>query len=106
VAGDQSLDAWKRFDKRGGHFGSMKLSGSQHEGSHSRRRNCGSFGDSIADAIIFREHDPAALADLDKPIFVFGVRDKVIVVDLDGLADLSQRLSDDLSAKGAVDEKD
>jgi len=30
----------------------------------------------------------------------------VIVVDLDGLADLTQRLSDNLPTEGAVDEKD
>ena len=54
----------------------------------------------------FREHDPAPLANFEKPIFVFGVREKVVVVNLDGLADLPQRLSDDLLTEGAVDEKD
>jgi hypothetical protein len=29
----------------------------------------------------------------------------VVIVDLDGLADFPQRLSDDLPTKGAVDEK-
>jgi hypothetical protein len=30
----------------------------------------------------------------------------MVVVDLDGLADLPQRLSDDLPTEGTVDEKD
>ena len=69
-------------------FGPLELGGSQHEGFHSRRCNCRSFGDPIADAIIFREHDPAALANFEEPIFVFRVREKVVVVNLDGLAAL------------------
>ena len=35
-----------------------------------------------ADATILREHDPAALANFNTPIFVFGIRDKVVVVSL------------------------
>ena len=84
----------------------MELGGSQDKSSHFRRKNRRSFGDPVADAIIFREHDPAALANCEKPIFIFGVREKVVVVNLDGLADLPQRLSDDPSPEGAVDEKD
>jgi hypothetical protein len=88
VAGDKSLDAWKRFDKSGGHIGPLELSGSQHEGSNSRRCNRRSFGNPVADAIIFCEHDPAALANFEKSIFVFGVREKVFVMNLDRLSDL------------------
>jgi hypothetical protein len=66
----------------------LELSGSQHEGSYFRRRNHRSFGNSVPDAIIFREHDLAALANFEKPIFVFGVRDKVVVVNLDRLTDV------------------
>ena len=105
-AGDKSLDPWKRFDKSGGHLGPLELGGGQHKGSHSRRRKRRSFSDPVADAIILGEHDPAALADFEKPIFVFSVRNKVVVVNLDGLADFPQRLSDDLSTEGTVDEKD
>jgi len=84
----------------------LELAGGQHKSSHFRRRNCHSFSDSVADSIVFGEHDPAALPNFNKPVFVFGVWDKVIVVDLDGLADLTQRLSDNLPTEGAVDEKD
>jgi hypothetical protein len=105
VAGDNSFDPWKRFDKSGGHFGPLELGGSQHECSHLRRRNRRAFGDAVPNAIIFREHNPAALADFKKPIFVFSVRGKVVVVDLDGLADLPQRLSDDLPTERTVDEE-
>jgi hypothetical protein len=85
---DNSLYAWKRFDKSGGHFDPLELGGSQHEGSNSRRCKCHSFGDPVADTVIFCKYDPAALADFEKPIFVFSVGEKVVVVNLDGLADI------------------
>ena len=52
------------------------------------------------------EYDPAALANLREPIFIFGVRSKVVVVDFDSLAEVTQRLRDDFPAEGAVNEKD
>jgi hypothetical protein len=86
MAGDKLLDSWKRFEKSGSHFGRLKLAGRQHEGFHLRRHNCRSFSDTIANTIIFREHDPATAANFHKPIFVFGVGQKVVVVNLDCLA--------------------
>ncbi len=79
--------------------------GSQNKSSHSCRDNCCSFSDSVTDSVVFGKDDPAALADFKKPIFVFSVRSKVVVVDLDGLADLPQRLSDDLPTERTVDEE-
>jgi hypothetical protein len=64
------------------------------------------FSDSIADSIVFGEYDPAAFADFKEPICVFGVRCEMVVVNLDGFADLAQRLSDDFPTQGTVDEKD
>jgi len=74
--------------------------------AYCRRCKRRSFSGSVADAIILGEHDPAALADFKQPIFVFRLRRKVVVVNLDGFTDFSQRLSNDLSAEGTVDEKD
>jgi hypothetical protein len=83
----------------------MKLAGREHKSSYLRRRQRRSFGDAVADAVIFGEYDPTPLADLEKPIFVFGIGSKVVVVNFDNLADCSQRLSDDLPAERAVNEK-
>jgi hypothetical protein len=98
VIGDEPLDAWQCFDESGGHFAPLELGGSQDEDPSFRGFNGRSFGDSIANAIVFRKHDPAALGDYAQPIFVFGVGSKMVVVDLDGFADLPQRLSDDIPA--------
>jgi len=83
----------------------LELRGRQDKSSHSGRHNCCSFSDSITDSIVFGEHDPTAPSDLNKPIFVFGVRSEVLIVDLDGRADLPQRLSDDLLTEGTIDEE-
>ena len=106
MVGDQALDPWKCFYKGGGHFGPLKLSGSQHKSPYFRRRKCRSFSDPVTDAIILGEHDPAALADFSKPIFVFSVWSKMIVVNLDDLADFPQRLGDDLPTERTVNKKD
>jgi len=106
VVGDKSFDLWKCFYKGGGHFFPLELAGTQHKSPYFRRRNCRSFSDTVTDAIILGEHDPAALADFCKPIFVFSVRSKMIVVNLDDLADFPQRLGDDLPTERTVNKKD
>jgi len=81
------------------------LGGCQDKSSYSCRHNCSSFSDSIADSIVFGEHDPAAFTDFKKPIFVLGLRSEVVVVNLDAFADIPQRLSDDFPTERTVDEE-
>jgi hypothetical protein len=71
-----------------------------------RRQERSSFSDSIPDAIILGKNDPATATDLSEPNFVSCVGSKVVVVNLDGFADVPQRLGYDFSTKGTVDEED
>lgn len=98
----KAFDPWKRIYKGCGHIGSLKLAGCQHERSDLRRCQRHSFRGSVADAIILGEHDPATLPNFNKPIFVFSVGRKAVVVNLYGLAHFPQRFSDDLPAEGTV----
>jgi hypothetical protein len=104
VLGDKALDPWKRIYEGSSHFRPVELAGGQYKSPDSRWRKRRSFSDSVADPIILGEHDPAAFADFGEPVFIFSVRGEVVIVDLDGLADFPQRLSDDLFTKGTVDE--
>jgi hypothetical protein len=106
VVGDKSFDPWQCLYEGRGHFTSLELRGSQHKSVYSRRSERGSFSGPVADAIVFSEHNPAALTDFDQPNFVFGIRRKMIVVNLDGFAGLPQRLSYCPPAKGTVDKED
>jgi len=104
--GNQTLDSRQRHHKSRRHLCSLKLAGCKHKRFYFRLGQSRSLGDAVADAIILGEHDPAALANLRQPIFIFGVRSKVIVVDFDSLAEFTQRLRDDFPAERAVNEKD
>jgi hypothetical protein len=86
LVSDKALDSRESSYEGSRHFDTLELARGQHKSSHSRRRKRRSFGDAVADTIIFGEHDPPAFTNFDKPNFVFGVRCKVIVVNLDGLA--------------------
>ena len=55
---------------------------------------------------ILGEDDPAPFANFDEPTLVFRIRGKVIVVNLDGFADLPARLSNDRPTEGTVNKKD
>ena len=103
---DESFDARECFYESGGHFRPLKLTCCQHKSPYSRRHERCSFSDTIADAIVFREHNPTAPPDFNQPMFVFSVRSKMVVVNLDDLAELAQGLRNDLSAEGTVDKKD
>jgi hypothetical protein len=61
----------------------------QHKSLYFRRREGCSFSDPIADAIILRQDNPTTAADFDQPKFVFGVRSKMVIVDLDPFADIA-----------------
>ena len=58
-----------------------------------------------SDPIIFRQDDPTTAPDFNEPDFIFRIRRKMVVVDLNSLAEFPQRLSYDPLTKGTVDEE-
>jgi hypothetical protein len=106
VVGTHSLDPWECFYKGGGHLAALELRGGQHKDFYVRRGECRSLSDSISDAIIPWLALSNQATDFNEPNFVFSVRSKVVVMNLNRFADFPKGLSYDLSTKGTVDEKD
>ena len=56
--------------------------------------------------MVFGQDNPAALSGLGEPVFILGIRGKVIVVDVERGAGLTERDSYALFSEGPIEEED
>lgn len=61
---------------------------------------------SVPDAMVFGQDDPAALPGFGEPFFILGIGGKVVVVDVERGAGLTERCGDTLLPQRTIEEED
>lgn len=85
----------KRLDEDPRHLFSFKISGSQNERTDTCAQQSGQFQGTIANPAVLCKDNPAVPADLGKPVFVFSILRKVILMDVHQCTRLSKRGGDE-----------
>jgi len=85
----------KRIHEDPRHLFSFKISGSQNESADACVQQSGQFQRTIANSAVLRKDNPTVAADLGKPIFIFGILRKVILMDVHQRTRLSKSCGDE-----------
>ena len=84
-------DTGECFYKDLRHFLALQICRRQNKGRHTCLHECQPLHMSISDAMVLGQDNPAALCCLGEPVFVFGIRGEVVVVDVENSTGLAER---------------
>lgn len=88
------------------HFLALQITRRQNKRRDARLHKRQPFNMSIPDAMVFGQDDPIASSRLGEPVFVFCVGGKVIVVDVECGAGLTERSGDTVLPQRPIEEED
>jgi len=103
---EEPCDAGERLHKDLRHFFTLQIARCQDECRDARFHERQPFNMPIPDAMIFGQDNPATLPNLGEPVFILSIGRKMVVVDVERGAGLTERCGHALLPQRTIEEKD
>jgi hypothetical protein len=106
MPGAKSLDCGQCRNENAGHLRALEVLRRQDKGTDTGVHQGHPFNFTISDARVLCQDNPLAPSNLQKPLFISGIGQKVVIMHSDICASLAQRIGYDPLPKVAIQEQD